>query len=469
MSRGMVSFLAGLGAGYLNANEKARERERQAKDDAFREEQRGRQRQEWQAADQLNADLKDAAAPRETISGTETTAGGTKVFSQTPENAAGMQALLANEAELTGDAPQQKQTTAATGDMARGHKIGATAEGQNTGDARNQRVTDALMKNGQIERATAMENTALEQKAKKLGLDVAQAKFADETFNRRLVERLSETPNWTDGAAAVLTETQVGTLAGVTVAARPTKDGKTVEFVGMSQDGKERVLAQFPNSEDGKAQFLQRVARVPLESKIGWIVEDAKAKQVQANADRDFDLRKRETESQMQYRDRMLAIQQSQEARAAATHRAAMEDAKIPPAVKLNAQALADQIKSVDSALNKAMAEGQFDPANAGTQKLQEQRASLSIQYRRLLDPYIPNSQGHAADPLGLNGPSPTGEKPAAGPTAKAAQKQPVVYDPALRTVVDAMAPRQAPATGPGTIGYMQNVIRQNKAITGRN
>lgn len=206
--------------------------------------------------------------------------------------------------------------------------------------------------------------------------------------------------------------------------------------------------------------------RAPVETKIGWIVEEAKAQQVQANADRDFDLRRRETENNMQYRNRMLAIQQAQEGRAAAQHRAAMEDAKIPPAVKLNAQALAEQIKSVDSALNKSMAEGMFDPNNPGTQKLQEQRAALSIQYRRLLDPYIPGAQGKQADPLGLSDQPQPAQQPA-GPAARAAQKQPVVYDPALKTVVDAMSP--PPATGPGTIGHMQQAFTRNSAITGRN
>lgn len=474
MSRGMVSFLAGMGAGYIKAKDKALEQERQAKDDAWKEEQRGRQRSEWQAADKLNADLKDASATRETVAGTQTTAGDTKVFSQTPENAAAMSKLLANEAELTGATPVQAPTTAMTGQMARGHQIGATAEGQNTGDARNQRVVNALMNNGQIERAATMESTALDQKAKKLGLEVAELKFADDQFNRQLGETFANSPNWTQAAADVLTKTQVGSLSGVNVQAVPSADGKKVDFVGQGADGKQKVLATFDNSDAGKAQFLQRVMRAPVETKIGWIVEEAKEKQAQANADRafglqqdQFDLQKRETENNMQYRTRMLAIQQAQEGRAAAQHRATMEDAKIPPAVKLNAQALAEQIKSVDTALNKSMAEGMFDPANPGTQKLQEQRAALSIQYRRLLDPYIPAAKGAAADPLGLSSSEPAAAP--AGPTTKAAQKQQPTYDPALQTVVNAMAPKKPQPTGPGTVGYMQQVIQQNKAITGRN
>lgn len=468
--RGMAAILAGVGTGMVEGREEAEKKARRAKEDAWIDEQRGRQRSDWQAADKLNADLKDASATRETVAGTQTTAGDIKVFSQTPENAAAMSKLLANEAELTGAAPVQAPTTAMTGQMARGHQIGATAESQNTGDARNQRVVNALMNNGQIERAATMENTALDQKAKKLGLEVAELKFADDQFNRQLGETFANNPNWTQAAADVLTKTQVGSLAGVNVQAVPSQDGKKVDFVGQGADGKQKVLATFDNSDAGKAQFLQRVMRAPVETKIGWIVEEAKAQQVQANADRDFDLRKRETENNMQYRNRMLAIQQAQEGRAAAQHKIAMDDAKIPPAVKLNAQALAEQIKSVDTALNKSMAEGMFDPANPGTQKLQEQRATLSIQYRRLLDPYIPAAKGATADPLGLSSSEPAAAPAApAGPTTKATQKQQPAYDPALQTVVNAMAPKKPQPTGPGTVGYMQQVIQQNKAITGRN
>lgn len=456
MSRGMVSFLAGMGTGYIKARDKAYEQERQAKQDAWMEEQRNRQRQDWQEADKLKADLKDAAATRDTVAGTETKAGDTRVFSQSAENAAAMQKLLDNEAELTGAAPVQQASTAVTGKMARGHQIGATAEGMNTPDARNQRVVDALMNNGQIERAGTMETNLLDQKAKRLGLQAAELKFADEQFNRALGEKFANSPDWTTAAAQVLTETQQGGLAGVNVTAVPGKDGKTVDFVGQGADGQTRVLATFENSDAGKAQFMQRVMRAPVETKIGWIVEDAQRRQTQANADRDFDLRKRESESQMQYRDRMLAIQQAQESRARATHAATMEDNKIPPAVKLNAQALADQIKSVDNALNKAMAEGMFDPNNPGAQKLIEQRAALSIQYRNLLNPYIPGGKGQADDPLGLSG----GGAPAAGAGKQAAggsTAEAPTAAPAQKSTP------KAPAYQPPTMQQIQEQTRKNR------
>ena len=75
----------------------------------------------------------------------------------------------------------------------------------------------------------------------------------------------------------------------------------------------------------------------------------------QANTDRDFELRKKESESNSEYRRRTLEIQGAQEARAGALHKIIMEDAKIPPAVKLQATTLAKQMEGIGNALNKAI------------------------------------------------------------------------------------------------------------------
>lgn len=463
MSRGMVSFLAGMGAGYIKAKDKALEQERQAKDDAWKDEQRGRQRQEWAASDKLNADLKDAAAPVQVQEG----AGG---FVK-PDTMDNRDVGLPENAGQPNGGLMQGQFKVADQSFA-----DRTAADKAAGDANSttgiaSRTAAAYRQNGKVSEAMNMENAVMEQKAKKLGLDVAELKFADDQFNRQLGETFANSPNWTQAAADVLTKTQVGSLAGVTVQAVPSQDGKKVDFVGQGQDGKQKVLATFDNSDAGKAQFLQRVMRAPVETKIGWIVEEAKAQQVQANADRDFDLRKRETENNIQYSNRMLSIQQAQEGRAAAQHRATMEDAKIPPAVKLQAATLAKQMESANAALNKAMAEGQFDPNNPGTASLLKQQADLGIQYQKLLQPYTPGasaapaaglpSKDIFASPATQDGQAqPQAAQRPAGPTTKAAQKQPVVYDPALQTVVEAMGGNK-PASMP--ISRMQQIIQNGR------
>lgn len=473
MSRGMVSFLAGMGSGYLKAKDNEHERGRQAKEDAWREEQRGRQRTEWQKADNLDSDLRAAANPV-SQGAVVTDDAGSNAFTK-DKDAAAMMADMSN-AKNTG-MEVQRATRVVDQTYTDPAKAGEAAKMATAPEARNARVADTLMKHGQIERAATMENVTLEQKAKRLGLEVAELKFADDQFNRQLGQTFAETPDWTQAAAQVLTKTQVGGLAGVTVQAVPSQDGKTVDFVGQGQDGKQKVLATFDNTDAGKAHFLQRVMRAPVETKVGWIMEDVKEKQAQANADRafglqqdQFDLQKRETENNMQYRNRMLAIQQAQEGRARAQHKAVIEDAKIPPAVKMQAATLAKQMESANAALNKAMAEGMFDPANPGTASLLKQQADLGMQYQKLLQPYTPSAS--TAPDAGLPSKDIFAAKPAqppAGPVSRAAQKQPVVYDPALKAVVDAMSPKTPPPTGPGTVDHMRRAFSNNSAITGRN
>jgi len=126
-------------------------------------------------------------------------------------------------------------------------------------------------------------------------------------------------------------------------------------------------------------------------------------------------LKGKESEDQASYRKQTLALQQSQDGRARDLHKMTMDDAKIPPAVKSKAALIADQVKAVSSALNKAMAEGQFDPKNPGTAKLIEQQALLNIQYSRLIAPYMPG-QSNAADPLGFGQPAAAQGAPAQSP-----------------------------------------------------
>lgn len=440
MSRGMVAFLAGLGGGYLKAQDKRLENERQAKDDAWRDEQRTRQRGEWEKQDKLDADLRDAAADRTVVSGTVTQAAdGNKVLTTDPAQTAAIQKTMADEAELRGEAaPTSRAGQAIAGNMARGNQITdgpVDMAALNSPDARNQRTVDALQKNGQIERAATMQSTMLDQQAKRLGLQSAEAKFADEQFNRKLTERLS-VPNWKDEAARVLTDTQVGALAGATVAAVP-KDGGKFELVA-TKDGQSRVLGSFEDTDAGRAKFMQQVGRVSLESKIGWIVESEKSKREEERWQQTFDFNKKKEENDQQYRQRVLGLQYAQERRLAQTHKLTMEDAKIPPGVKLQAQTLAKQMETANMALSKAMAEGMFDPNNAGTKELIKTQRVLGLQYQRLMAPYIPGSE-NKADPLGLNADG--GKEPAAAPAgapAAAPAAAPTMTRPAAAPVTQA-------------------------------
>jgi hypothetical protein len=109
-----------------------------------------------------------------------------------------------------------------------------------------------------------------------------------------------------------------------------------------------------------------------------------------------------------------------------------MEDAKIPPAVKMQATALSEEMKSISSAMNKAMAEGSFNPESPNAKTMIERQAMLGIQYRQLLAPHTPGGKDKpAADPLGLDKPAPAAATPsqaaATAQTSAPATQKPVV------------------------------------------
>lgn len=486
MSRGMVAFLAGLGGGYLKAQDKRIEEERRAKIDAREEERFAREKKGWQEQDKLNQDLRDAAADRTVVSGTVTqSADGNKVLTTDPQQAAAIQKTLADEAELRGEAaPTSRAGQAVAGNMARGNQITdgpVDVAALNSPDARNQRTVDALQKNGQIERAATMQNTLLDQQAKRLGLESAQAKFADEQFNRKLTERLSG-PNWKDEAASVLNDTQVGTLAGATVKAVP-KEGGKFDFVA-TKDGQSRVLGSFEDTDAGRAKFMQQVGRVSLESKIGWIVEGEKAKREEERWQQTFDFNKRKEENDQQYRQRVLGLQYAQERRLSQVHKATMEDAKIPPGVKLQAQTLAKQMESINTAMNKAMAEDNFDVNKPGPAALLKQQRAIGLQYRKLMEPYTPGTKdSFQIDELEGGKPAeipsaakdaapaaaPTMTRPAAAPVAQAAPTSPAA--PTMQQTVARPQPTLAEViAGPSSSGnpaLMAGAQQKAQAIEG--
>lgn len=179
MSRGMVSFLAGMGTGYIKAKDKALEQERQAKIDARADWEHNQKVDAANKQAKVDQDLIDAAAPRQAVSGEVIEAGGQKLFSADPGQAAQVKSMVDSIAELEGAAPAVQQPGyAVTGSMARGHQIGAGAAPDvaalNTPDAESQRVQDVYRRAGMRDKAmaefTANENykKALEERKTKM-------------------------------------------------------------------------------------------------------------------------------------------------------------------------------------------------------------------------------------------------------------------------------------------------------------
>lgn len=135
--------------------------------------------------------------------------------------------------------------------------------------------------------------------------------------------------------------------------------------------------------------------------------------------------------------DRQLSIQEQsgaaqraqlgmQQAQFKLTRAAAEAEAKIPPAVKMQYATVDAELKQIGTAMAKSMAEGQYDPANKGTQELMLRQRELTTIAQRILAPYVqvpgaaPGAGG--ADPLGLfadpGKPAAPGAAPAKQPAA---------------------------------------------------
>lgn len=453
---GMASFLAGFGGGYLKADRQTKEDERQAAIDARAEKEFSRKEAEWKADDDLKKALKDAAAPVTMEQG----AGG-MVKPDTMDN---RDVGLAENASQPNNGLMQgmfKVGGQSFADKAQADK--AVAE-QNSGDAVAQRMVQAYRNNGQAEKALQMENTLMDSKLKKLGLSAAEAKFADDEFNRKLTKDIDAHPDWTVGASKILTDTQVGGLNGLTVNARPSKDGKTVDFFGVDKDGAEKLLKSFKSGPEGKAEFLQTAGRVSFDAKLGYVVEKAKSDKEDSRWERTFDFNKKKEENDRQYKNRVLGFQARQDARAAETHKVAMESEKVPAAVKLQATSLSKEMEGISSAMNKAMAEGSFDPNSANAKALLERQAMLGIKYRKLLEPHMPGGKDKpatAADPLGLDKPDSSSATPG---TKTAATPKPASAPVAtMQQVAPAMAPKQVSvidALNPGGNASLAAVVQ---------
>jgi hypothetical protein len=462
----VLAFLTGLGTGYITSKDKEAKQARDDEDRAMRKDEHAARMDELKRLKADRQALVDASKP---IAMTEGAGGMLK-----PETMDNRDVGLPDMAAAPNQGLQQGAYSVAGKSFA--DKAAAQTElaAQNAPAAAQARRVMALQNNGDFQGALNLENAGLEQQSKRLGLQAEELKLANTKFNTELTTQLDADANWATSAAGILSKSNMGALAGVKVNAVVSADGKTVDFMGAMPDGTTQTLKSLPNSDVGKAMFLQSAMKASPEAKIEYIHGRAKEKQTQdnsdrdfkeretanknsqSNSDRDFDLRKKDNENNQQYRLRSLGIQAAQEKRAAETHAVTMEDAKVPGAVKLRAASLADEIKGVNAAINKAMAENQFDANSPNAQALLTQRATLGIKYEKLLEPFIKNGDLKAkVDVLGLNpnAAPPAAAKPAETPPKLAAQTTPLPA-PAV------------PPTPEETLAQFRTQVALNKQVT---
>lgn len=202
--RGIASFIAGFGNGYFKAQDKKYERERQEKQDAWQEEQRGRQRKEWDRADRLESDLQAA---------------GTPLTVEQPNDV-----LKDDDGNDMPAVPPFRVGTQRYATMEEATKAAADA---NTPEAQNKRMVQAYRNAGQFDKALTMENL------------LRQGEAADmQLANLKFQEKLG---NWMSGGFDGFRDGVNGYEAG------PFK-GRKIDFI-VSPDGKTRTVGLV--GEDG--------------------------------------------------------------------------------------------------------------------------------------------------------------------------------------------------------------------------
>lgn len=170
-----ASFAIGLGSGYLNASRRAKDDKRQAEEDAWREEQRGYERERIARERSQQQSLSDAVAPRTAIEGTAVAnpAGGQNLYTD-PQQAQAAQQEAQIEAEMRGGPslaqarPAYGVTGTSLGNQITTEKPDVVA--LNSPDARMGRVVDATMRTDPA-KALSLQNAHLQGKKAQMDMD----------------------------------------------------------------------------------------------------------------------------------------------------------------------------------------------------------------------------------------------------------------------------------------------------------
>lgn len=382
MANGLAAFVAGMGTGYLRAEDKKLERERQDKLDKITFDRADRERRDDIEQQDLKQALATAAAQPQMVD-----------TAQAPTDGMGP--------VRSADAPNRYQV-GATGFADPVAAQAAVTAGQKTPDQVNAAMSGILRSRGLYERANALDADIGRQKLNQIQLKEAELAHLDRETNRQFDEILSKAGNWQDGISQVLTKTNVGGLEGTQVKPFLSRDRKTVEFKAYLPDGTEKSLGQFSNDEQGQIRARQQIMKADPLTKIQWLKEQAteehKLKR-EAVADsqwqQTFDLNAAHQKvmeglqkGQLSISQAHLNIAKGAEKRAQALHDETM---RLPEPVKQSLAATSKQIEIQERAMADAMAKGVWDATKDSSKEFTKRLNSLHADYQNTIAPYMKN------------------------------------------------------------------------------
>lgn len=278
MSRDALAFVAGLGTGYLTAQQRKQQQEAEKKRDERDQERHDADMEERRRKVADRQALADAGAERKVIDGTAVDTGQGKNLYTDPAQAEAAAADARVEAEMRGQDPAKVQTMAAqgiTGNMAKGHQITTQpvdVAALNTPEARAKRVAAAQMGIGDVAGSLQTENAIRAGKAADIQLKQAEeAQVRDKAF-REITEKFVR-GGW--GAVPKIYE---GYNDGNTAQVKP--DGKGGALVTVFNPKGEKVHEQAFADE---MEFIS-TAIASVDPKLWLAMREKKAEAARTNA-----------------------------------------------------------------------------------------------------------------------------------------------------------------------------------------
>jgi hypothetical protein len=387
MSMRMASFLAGFGGGYLKSSRQATEDERQAKMDKITTDRAQRETEDWDKKQNYEKGLAAAGAPVKAEQAND-------VLKDDDGND-----MPAVPAFRTNDGQRFTSMADAT----------ATAEKANTPEAVSARQSAYMQSQGKPLDAIQMQAAATSLKLNQLGLKEAEVTAATNAKNSQFMD-YSKSLGVGPAAAKMITETKIPGFDGIEAKHEVSADGKTQTIYSTDKDGTKRTLFAVPAGEAGDLQITQRILTMKPETTVQWHRDSLKQQQDQSNwektfqqQDDHFKINKALQEKQIGLTAGHLMLAKADDARKQALFD---NESKVPAAVSKAYDALKKRAEIMDTQIYKAQAEGTFKDGDPGSVKLMDDRAKLTADMNKLLNPYInaaqeklPGAKGSAPPP----------------------------------------------------------------------
>lgn len=412
MSRALLSFIGGMGSGYLSQTDKNKDRARQEKLDAQNQQLFDAKIDDINRAKTDRQALADAGKPATVEEG----AGGMLK----PETMDNRDVGLAENAALPNQGLSDKAYRVAGASYATPAEAATAKTAYEAPDAVAARTAQALRSTGRATEAMQMEAAVKSGKMSDIQLSAAKVQEARDAYNTTAMDAFRAHGVF-QGAAKMMTDTGMGNLAGTKFDAVASADGKTMEFYRTGADGQRTLAHQVPNTREGELSLITASLKLSPDKMVDWYQDSVKRASETERWDKSFN-RQGDQFSQThaiakQSAERQDSLASLQIKAGTLAYDKAVEEHKVPAAVKQQVEILRDELKTIATATAKAQAEGMWQPDNPGAKAQGERQMVVNEQLRTLLTPYMPKKDAAATQPFGTpNGDAPAGNIPKMAP-----------------------------------------------------